>query len=319
MAQKLIIDADPGIGDAVAIGLALLDRELDVLALTAVPGAVSGANATRNLQAIVEMLDPPKWPRIGASEASLGESVIEFGSSAVTTAALNGPTGLGDCDFHVAEMHHLRESAKVIIEVIRDQPDEVTLLTLGPLTNVELAAELEPEFFSLLGGLVCLAGSVECGGDVSAAAEFNVYADPEAARYVLRSPATKTLVPLDIAGKVVLTFDQYDRLPGRPNTPIGRFLEEILPFAFRAHHEHLGQEGIRLNELVALCAVAEPRLFEGQQMAVDVETSGELTRGMTVFDRRGIHRWQTNIEVLTEVDGQGVLDYFTRIVRRAAA
>ncbi len=163
--------------------------------------------------------------------------------------------------------------------------------------------------------IVVFGGSVRRGGDVTAAAEFNMYANPEAARTVLCSPATKTLVPLDICQKVVLTFEQYGRVKPPEGSPTGELLERLLPFAFRAHHQFLGLEGVALNELVALAAISQPRLFESEPMAVDVETSGELTRGMTVFDRRGIPNWQTNIDVLTEVDAQGVLDYFSRILR----
>ena len=114
----------------------------------------------------------------------------------------------------------------------------------------------------------------------------------------------------------MLTFDQYDRLVGGCSSRLVGLLGRLLPFAFRAHHEHLGLEGVRLHEIVALCAITQPQLFESRSMVIDVETRGELTRGMTVFDRRGIAQWQTNIDVLCDVDVQGVLDYFTRIVRR---
>jgi inosine-uridine nucleoside N-ribohydrolase len=167
--------------------------------------------------------------------------------------------------------------------------------------------------------MVCLGGSIEPGGDVTAAAEFNIYANPQAARSVLRSPATKTLVPLDISRRPVLTFEQYDSLRPAETSRMGRFLKALLPFAFRAFHEHLGVEGVPLQEVTALAAVSHPDLFDRRLMAFDVETDGTLTRGMTVFDRRGIPRWQTNIDVLREVDPQGVLDYFCRVLRRATA
>ncbi|MEX0716707.1 MAG: nucleoside hydrolase [Planctomycetaceae bacterium] len=317
MAQKIIIDADPGIGDALALAVALFDSELDVLGVTATAGTVSGPVAARNAQAIVEALDPPKWPRLGCSDAEQPVVDLNFGSKAFSPAALNGESGLGDFQFAVADLHHQRESAKVMIDLVRDNPHEVTLLTLGPLTNVHLACERAPEFLELIRSLVCFAGSVQVGGDVTAAAEFNVYADPVAARNVLRSPATKTMVPLDVSRKAVLTFEQASRLPQGEDSRVGRLLQSLLPYAFRASHQHLGLEGVRLNELVALAAVSRPRLFATRAMDVDVETRGELTRGMTVFDRRGIRNWQTNIEVAYEVDGQGVIDYLTGVLSRA--
>ncbi len=312
-----MIDTDPGIGDAIALAVALLDPELDVLGITATAGCVSGPAATRNVQAIVEHLDPVKWPRVGSAEGQVATFGTEVGKQPVTLGDLNGKFGLGDWDYQVADLHHRHQSAKLMVDIARSEPNEVTLLTLGPLTNLELACERAPDFLQLLKGIVVFGGAVSCGGDVTAAAEFNMYADPDAAQTVLCSPATKTLVPLDICRQVVLTFEQYDRVKPSEDSPTGQLFAQLLPFAFRAHHQFLGLEGVALNELVALAAISQPRLFEPEAMAVDVETSGELTRGMTVFDRRGIPNWQTNIDVLTEVDAQGILDYFTRILRTA--
>jgi inosine-uridine nucleoside N-ribohydrolase len=318
LAHKIIIDTDPGIGDAIALAIALLDSELDVLGVTATAGCVTGPAATRNVQAIVEHLDPHKWPRIGFADGQVASFGTDVGKHPVTLSDLNGKSGLGDWEFRVADLHHRHESAKLMVDIARSAPNEVTLLTLGPLTNLELACERAPDFLQMLKGIVVFGGAVACGGDVTAAAEFNMFANPEAARTVLGSPATKTLVPLDICHRVVLTFEQYDRVKPGEASLTGQLLAQLLPFAFRAHHQHLGLEGVALNELVALAAISQPGLFEAHAMAVDVETSGELTRGMTVFDRRGIPNWQTNIDVLTEVDAQGVLDYFARVLRASS-
>ena len=318
MPQKLIIDADPGIGDALAIALAILDPEIDLLAVTATAGMVPGPDATRNVQAVVEALDPPKLPRIGGSDVIIEAVSREWRAATVTSREMNGANGLANWDVRVADLHNRHESFKIMTDLVRTYPQAITLLTLGPLNNVALAMERQPDFLQQLRGLVCLGGSVEVGGDVTAVAEFNIYANPEAARSILRSPATKTLVPLDVSRKVVLTFELFNRLPSDDGSPIGNLLGKLIPFALRASHQHLGVEGFRLHEVVALAALTQPHLFDNRPMAVDVETAGDLTRGMTVFDRRGIQQWQTNIEVVREVDGQGVLDYLTRVVKAAA-
>ncbi|MCH8830500.1 MAG: nucleoside hydrolase [Planctomycetes bacterium] len=314
MVQKIIIDADAGIGDAVAVALALFDPQIDVIAVTATAGCVSGQAVTRNLQAVIEALDPPKWPRLGGSTAVVPTNSGRGRDDAITAETLDGPGGLGDFEFEVADLHNLRDAAKVMIDAVRNDPNEITLLTLGPLTNVKMASELLPGFLGLLKGLYCQGGSVECGGDVTAAAEFNIFANPEAARHVLHSAATKTLVPLDVSRRPVLTFELFDRVRSRSHAVLAEFLGRLLPFAFRVQHNVLGCEGVPLHEVTALCAISQPRLFESQPMSVEVETSGDLTRGMTVFDRRGIPQWQENIDVLNDVDTQGVLDYFDRIV-----
>jgi inosine-uridine nucleoside N-ribohydrolase len=311
MPHKIIIDADPGIGDALAIVLALLDPEIDVVGITATPGCVTGEAATRNVQGLVETIDPPKWPRLGCSETQI--PVPDWPDA----TSINGPTGLGDLELKVADLHHPRESAKLMTDLVKAEPHEITLLTLGPLTNVSVACERVPDFLSLLNGIVCLGGTVRHGGDITAAAEFNIYANPVAARHVLMSPATKTLVPLDVTSRAVLTFDQSNRVPTDSFSPVGQLVGGLLSYSLRAYHQHLGLEGIRLHEVVALAAISQPRLFERRAMAMEIETRGELTRGMTVFDRRGVPQWQTNIDVLTELDVQGVVDYVNNILKRS--
>lgn len=311
MARKLMIDLDPGIGDAVAAVLAMLDPEVDLLALTATAGCVTGKVATRNLHGILAQVDPGKWPRIGAAEAApaarrplLGKELEE----------LNGPTGLGDLEIVAPELHHRHESSKLMIDIVRSNPYQVTLLTLGPLTNVAAACERQPDFLSQLGGLVCLGGSVSSPGDATPVAETNIYLDPEAARTVLGSPEVKTLVPLDATNAAVITFENFNRISvGQSRGAL--FLQQLLPFYFRAHHQFLGMEGIRLREVVALAHVARPSLFRIQPLEVDVEIRGELTRGMTVFDRRTPSTGKTNASVLVEVDAQGVVDYMTGLLR----
>lgn len=317
MIQKLIIDADPGIGDAVAIALALRDSSVDVLALTAAAGRVSGKQATRNLQVIVSLLDPDRWPRIGCSESQAFPAPKDAG--APDAALLNGPQGLGECTGPEVALHQRHEAPKLLADLVRADPHEITLLTLGPLSNVNLACDWNPEFLSQLKALVCLGGSIAALGDVTAAAEFNIHADAEAARAVLKFPATKTLVPLDSARRFMLSFEQYDRWNVDDTTRLGRLLQQTVPYALRASRQHLGIEGFVLPEVVALAYITQPQLFEHQMMSMDVELGGELTRGMTVFDRRGVSRWQTNIDVVTSVDVQGVIDYVTRQLRATAA
>jgi len=314
VARKLIIDVDPGIGDALAVLMALLDPELEVLALTAVAGCVTGPVAARNLQGILAQVDADRWPRVG--QASSEEPPLErvVPPSFTSLEFLNGPTGLGDCEPEVAELHHLRDSAKILIETVRAFPHQVTLLTLGPLQNVAAASERDPQFLSLLEGLVCLAGSVGAGGDVTASAEFNVFEAPEAARKILSSPDLKTIVPLDVTNQVVLTYESFTRLLS-DSIHCGSFLRKLLPYSFRAHHEFLGIEGICLREITALAVITQPQLFRMERMAVDVELTGDLTRGETLFDRRRFFQSPSNASVAVEVDVQGVLDYFTRIFK----
>jgi inosine-uridine nucleoside N-ribohydrolase len=311
VARQLIIDLDPGIGDAVAAILAMLDPEIDLVALTATAGVVSGRVATRNLYGIVTQVDPPKWPRIGVAEGD--DAGTHRPTIRTELESLNGPTGLGDLEMVVPQLHHRHESSKVMIDIVRSNPHQVTLLTLGPLGNVAAACERFPGFLSLLGGLVCLGGSVAAGGDATAASESNCFLNPEAAQSVLASPEAKTLIPLDATNSVVLTYENFQRI-SRGASRSMTFLNQILPFCFRAHHQFLGMEGIWLREVAALAAVTRPDLFRLQSLKVDVEVKGELTHGMTVFERRRPHSGKANAAVAMEVDAQGVVDYMTGLL-----
>jgi inosine-uridine nucleoside N-ribohydrolase len=309
--RKLIIDLDAGIGDAVAAVLAMLDPQLDVIAFTAAIGVVRGAFATRNLYAVVEQLDPPKWPRIGCVTGPT-ETPLVAGSRLDVLRSLHGPQGLGDCELPVAELHHRHESSRVLADFVKTHPQEITVLTLGPLTNIAAASERAAEFPDDLANLVCLAGSVTEGGDVTATSELNVFLDPEAAATVLGSRHSKTLVPLDISNRFILTFEAFERLT-ESGSRGALLLQKLVPYYFRTHHQYLGVEGVPLREVVALAAVSRPDLFKTQPMTVAVEEEGLLTRGMTVFDRRRVAS-RPNCLVATEVDIHGLLDYMRQLL-----
>ncbi len=304
MARKVVLDVDPGIDDAVAMTMALFDPRLDVVAVTAVGGNVPPEQATRNVQSIVEQLDPPRWPRVGAAAQPDRELPADC-------CHLFGADGLGNADFAVSQLHHQHLSDKVIADEVRAAPEEVTIVGLGPLTNIANALRRDPALATQIGQLVVMGGTLAGPGDVTPAAEFNIYCDPVAAREVLRSPSTLTLIPLDVANKVVMTFGHLDQLPGE-SSKAGRFLRRILPFAFRTHRQELGLEGIHLHDAVALVAVTNPELFTTERAAGDVETVGELTTGALVFDRRRVPRWRHNMYVATDLDAAGVMDAIMR-------
>ncbi|MDY0167843.1 MAG: nucleoside hydrolase [Thermoguttaceae bacterium] len=311
MARKVILDCDPGIDDALALCLALFDPQLEVLAVTAVGGNVTPAQATRNVQAVIEQLDPPRWPRLGAA------SVPEAGLP-VDGRNLHGSDGLGGADFEVAELHHLHPAEKVICDQIRGAPrGSVSIIALGPLTNIARAFQRDPELPGLIGDLTIMGGTVSGPGNITPAAEFNIYCDPLAAKAVLRSPSTKTLVPLDVTNRIVLTFDLLNQLPDA-STKVGNILHRILPPAFRGYRQQYGLEGIHVHDTVTLMAALHPELFTIEEMAGDVETAGELTVGMTVFDRRRVPIWRRNIGVAQHLREREVIDAILRGIREAA-
>ncbi len=311
MARKVILDCDPGIDDAMALCLALFDPRLEVLAVTATGGNVAPAQATRNVQAIIEQLDPPRWPRLGAASAPDTGLPVDGRN-------LHGIDGLGGADFDVAELHHLHPSEKVICDQVRGAtPGSVSIIALGPLTNIARAFQRDPELPSLIGDLTIMGGTISGPGNITPAAEFNIYCDPLSAKAVFRSPSTKTIVPLDVTNRIVLTFDLLNKLPDQ-SSKVGNILHRILPPAFRGYRQQFGLEGIHVHDTVALMAALNPELFTIEEMAGDVETTGELTAGMTVFDRRRIPIWRRNIGVAQHLREREVVDAILRGIRGAA-
>lgn len=310
MARKVILDADPGIHDAVALVLALFDPDLEVEAVTAVAGAVSAEQASRNVQAIVEQLDPPRLPRIGTAIEP------DFGLPS-DARHLFGADGLGNAHFDVVELVQQHPSDKLISDVVRASPGEVTIIAMGPLTNVARAFQRDPSLPRSVGRLVILGGTYEGPGNVTPAAEFNIYADPAAAKTVFRAPCTKTLIPLDLSSQLVCGYDFLEKLPSE-SSRAGRLLRRILPYSYRSHHQHLGMEGIQLQDVVALVAATNPELFTTEEFFGEVETAGEVTVGATVIDRRKLPGQRRNLEVALQVDLLALTDCVLRGLDRAA-
>lgn len=299
MARKVILDVDPGIDDAMAICLALNEPSLDVLAVTATGGNVSPAQATENVQAIIEQLDPPRLPRLGAAS---DDQILRADSR-----HLLGSNGLCGAHFAVAQRHHRHPSVKVICDEVRTSPGEVTIIASGPLSNIAAALQQQPDLAGLIGHLIILGGTLAGPGNVTAAAEFNIYCDAEAARAVFRSHVTKTIIPIDLTSRVVLDLDVLERIPAGESRH-GGLLRQILPGAFRAYRQHLGLEGIRLHDTVAIVAAFRPELFTTVRMHGDVETDGTLTYGATVFDRRHLPESPPNMDVAIDMDAKAVTD-----------
>ena len=303
MPRKVVLDMDPGVDDAVALCLALAEPKLDVLAVSATGGNVAPEQASRNVQTLIEQLDPPRYPRIG---------VAAPGQRLRTDARhIYGPDGFCGAKFPVSEMIHRRPSLKVLAEEVRAAPGELTIIATGPLTNLAALLQAEPDLATLIGHLIILGGADRVNGNITSAAEFNMYCDPESAQAVLRSPVTKTMIPIDITQQLLFGYDFMERFRHSASRT-GRLLEQLLPGAYRAHRQRLGIEGIYLHDAVAVVAAIHPELFTTQRLHGDVETAGELTTGATIFDRRANPENPPNVDLAVEVDAAAAFDCILR-------
>ena len=309
MSRKIIIDCDPGIDDAVALCMALFDPRLDVLAITATAGTIEAAQATTNVNAILGLLDPPRYPRVGKATPAEDAPVLD-------DHHLNGTDGLGECNVETSERQHSLPSEKVIAELLRQHPNEITLVCLGPLSNLSRLIQRDPGAIELIDKVVISGGSFGRTGNATPVAEFNMFFDPLAAEEVFASPTTKGLVPLDVTGTVKFGVELLEKLPAK-YTRAGGLLHQLIPFAFRTAHQKLGRELIPLYDCTVIASLVEPELFSWTEMAGKVETQGTLTRGATVFDRRMLREWPINMEVATKVDSAAVQDLIVRSLRYA--
>lgn len=304
MARKVAIVSDSGIDGALALATAMFDRRLDVVGVVASAGNVSATQATRNVQTLVSYLDPPKWPRLGAALP------VEYD---LDGRQLHGPSGLGALEVQPVELHHSHPGDKLLADTIRSFGGELTLLNLGPLTLLATLFEREPELARLVRDIVVVGGSWREPGDVSAVAEFHMYCAPAAARRILHLGAPVTLLPLDVTRRLLVApaelFQWTDKDCHRH-----RLLRRIASYGFCACAQYYGIEGIYLQDLLGVCYLSRFALFKAQPMSVDVETRGELTRGMTVFDLRPRVSRPHNVNVALEADIQGVRDYLRQVL-----
>jgi inosine-uridine nucleoside N-ribohydrolase len=307
MMRKVILVNDPGIDGAFATALALYDPDLDLLGLAATAGNISAEQATTNTQILIEQIDPPRWPRLGAALPA------EYG---VDGTRLHGPTGFGSANFPSAQLHHQHSSDKLMIDLVRQSPGDVTILCLGPLTVLARAFDRDPELPKLIHRLICVGGAWHESGNASAVAEFHFFCDPLAARQVLRSGVPLTLIPLDVTRKMVFSPTDLLELPA-PESRTCRFLRQIVPYGIRMTSNLYGVEGFHLKDVIGVVAATMPAVITTKPMLVDVETRGELTRGMSVVDARPEHKATSNVDMAIGIELAPVREYIHRVLGRA--
>ncbi|MDZ4849128.1 MAG: nucleoside hydrolase [Pirellulaceae bacterium] len=294
MARKIIIDCDPGIDDAVALTLALFDPRLEIVAITACSGTVDAIRSTQNLQAIVERLDPPRHPRLGAATDPENAPVIG-------RCYLHGEDGLGNINMTPVGRQHVMPSEKLIADRLKAEPGQISILCLGPLTGVSLAFRRDPSLIDMVDRLIIVGGTCDGIGDVTPATEFNMHFDPSSASNIFRSATTKTMIPLEVSNQVSFGLDLIEQLPPR-HSRAGALLHAILPHYFWTLRQECAQEMISLQAVVGVLALVEPTLFTTQEATIEIEELGVLTRGATIIDRRPYARQRKNIELVTAVD-----------------
>jgi purine nucleosidase len=305
--RKIIIDTDPGQDDAVAILLALASPELEVLGITTVAGNVPLALTTLNALKVCELAGRGDVPVFAGCDRPMARDLV-------TAEHVHGKTGLDGADLpDPATAARDAHAVDWIVETVR-ATDGVTLCPLGPLTNIATALARAPDIAARIERIVLMGGAYFEVGNITPAAEFNIYVDPEAARAVFRSGVPITVLPLDATHKALTTRARNAafRAAGR----VGPVVAGWTGFFERFDMEKYGSEGAPLHDPCVIAWLLRPELFTGREVNVEIEVDSPLTRGMTVADWWGVTDRPANALFIGGVDAEGFFDLLTDRIAR---
>lgn len=309
--RKIIIDTDPGQDDAVAILLALASPEdVEVLGITAVAGNVPLPLTQKNARIICELAKKPETRVFAGCETPLKRKLV-------TAEHVHGKTGLdgpqmADPVMALQDQH----AVDFIIEALRREPaHSVTLCPLGPLTNIATAVLRAPDIIPRVGQIVLMGGAYFEVGNITPAAEFNIYVDPEAAEIVFKSGVPLVVMPLDVTHKALTNRKRVEAFRALGTEP-GRMVAEWTDFFERFDMAKYGSEGAPLHDPCVIAYLIRPDLFQGRHINVEIETTSELTLGMTVADWWGVTKRPANALFMGSVDAEGFFALLTDRIAR---
>jgi len=321
-AKKIIFDTDPGSDDALALMLALNSPELDVRAITVVPGNVTAEMGLENALRMVSLANRCDIPVAAGAHHPLFQKLI-------TAEFWHGKNGLANVELPPSKCKvDSHFGPDLIIQLVHASPHEITLVQVGPLTNIALAVEKDPSIVPLVKEVILMGGSIT-GGNVNAAAEANIYNDPEAAQIVFQAGWPLTMVGLEVGEKALFTRQYLDEL-GKTHGPINDFIYSVQKYLVGLAGQ-FGSPGSPMYDPSAVAVAIDPTLVKVQAMHVDVETRGEFTRGETVGNRHGaiernvlhgdryviegVDKIEPNAKVCVDVDAERFLKLFVDRIR----
>lgn len=306
--MKVILDTDPGIDDALAFILLKAMPEVSLQAITTTHGNTTVQKCTENALKLVELLGMQDIPVAEGAHEPLVKSL----SVAEET---HGDTGLGHAVLPTSTIEPVAtNAANLIIEIVNANPGEITILTIGPVTNLALALLKEPSLRKKIKNVVAMAGTIHYPGNATPSSEYNVFCDPEAFDILLRSGIDLTIVPLDVTYKCLFTKAHIDRLTG-VREDIRTFIDRSTAFYMEFHAEYQGIEGCAINDPLAAAILVKPELVTFRDYYVDIELHGEFTTAKLSADHFAATGNPPNAKVAMEVDVEGFMDFFIERVK----
>lgn len=308
--RRIIIDTDPGQDDAVAILLALGSPELEVVGITAVAGNVPLKLTEKNARKICELAGRPDIKVYSGAIRPLMRHLV-------TAEEVHGKTGLNGPELPEPKMKLQDEHAVdfIVRTLMEEESGTITLCPLGPLTNIALALIREPKIAPRIKEIVLMGGGFFEGGNVTPAAEFNIYVDPHAADVVMHSGVPIVMMPLDVTHKALTSAKRIKAIRAL-GTRVADVTAEMLEFFERFDEEKYGTDGGPLHDPCVIAYLLKPELFKGRTCNVTVETASELTMGMTVIDWWGVTKRPKNALVMRYIDADGFFALLTERLGR---
>lgn len=301
--RKIIFDTDPGHDDALALMLLVKSGLFDIKAVTTVAGNTDVQQTTNNARFLLDLLKVD-IPLFSGADKPLKRELVK--------ANVHGKGGLAGADVKKVEKLNGLAVDK-IIEIVRENPGDVSLVVVGPETNIATAFLRDPKLPSLIKEVVIMGGAIEVPGNKNRVAEFNIFVDPEAAKIVFDAPVRKILVPLDRCNEIPLFLEDFDRLKGSDlHKPIMSMMKHFI----KGIAKFEGVEGALVYDALAAYYLVNPKAYKLEKMDVRIEVKGELTRGMSVVDRRTWGEKEPNLEVVVGIDRDRFVKDFIEILRK---
>lgn len=299
---KLIIDTDPGHDDALAILLLELSKRFDILGLTTVAGNSTIQNVTNNARYILDLIGS-KTAIYSGSDRPLKRKLI--------TANVHGESGLNGA--LICKKEKLNNLAvDKIIQLVKENPNQVTILVLGPETNIAKAIKKEPEIVQLIKELVIMGGAIDSPGNKNRVAEFNIFVDPEAAQVVFDSGIKITLLPLDVCNEVVLAESDFKKIKGSSvYMPVMAMMKKYI----KGIEKFEKTKGALVYDALAAYYLLNPRAFKIEKRDIRIETEGVLTRGMSVCDKRKWGERSPNVNLIVKLSSKKFIRDFVRTLK----
>ncbi|MBI9104802.1 MAG: nucleoside hydrolase [Spirochaetales bacterium] len=311
--KKIILDCDPGHDDMMAIMLAASNPEIDLLGVTTVAGNQTGAKTFENARKILTL--------IGKKDLATGKEIplargadVPLFKPLTVAPQIHGSSGLDGAELPAPDVDALEiDAVDFIIKTLNESNEKITLVPTGPLTNIAMAFLKAPAIKNKVKEIVLMGGAVY-DSNITPAAEFNIYVDPEAAKIVFDSGLPVTMIGLDVTNKSLMTFPVIEDMIGW-NGPASKIVGPLMKFFAQANKDNFGIDGAPVHDALAVARVIDPSVVECEFLNVDIETASELTRGQTLADLYKVTGKEPNVDVALKVNVDRFLELLLGAIR----